>query len=132
MKMEDGNKLKRLQTSHVYLHLKGNILRNIPAHSIFKKLGKTNYCIGKQLKFMSLTKLKLTKEIVFLTLASEEARDLLLDCGLTYNREIIKVSVTRDNEANNTLETQGTTLIGDNLPQNESQTTIVRLSRGYL
>lgn len=68
------------------------------------------------------------KDFTFLTLATDEARDNLLKCGLIYNWEKIKVSITRYNEVGTTLELRiSKTLIAHNLPEKEAQTTIMKI-----
>ena len=45
---------------------------------------------------MRLTKCDATKDFAFLTLISEEVRDVILKYGLVFQNEKIRVSITRD------------------------------------
>lgn len=70
---------------------------------------------------------KITKDFIFLTLATGEARDTLLAKGIVSNHEKIIISMTCDKEAWNPSEIRiSTTIVANNLPQKESQTSIVR------
>ena len=55
-----------------------------------------NYYKGQQLEFLTLTKLEVSKDYTFLTLATEEARDSTLEHDLVDNHEKLKVGVTHD------------------------------------
>ena len=137
MEMEDGEKVigkveKRYElvtkASNLCLHLKGETLRHESAFNIFEKLVHESYYIGKQHEFMSFTKPEVDKNYAFLTLTTEEARDTVLKDGLTYNHEKLQVSITRDRGASNPSELRiSTTLVANNLPQRETQTTITRV-----
>ena len=50
---------------------------------------------------MGLTKPELEKKFAFLTLATEEVRNVVLIEGLTYNNEKLLVSIPRDRNAGN-------------------------------
>ena len=76
---------------------------------------------------MGLTKPELDKNFVFLTFVTEEARDIVLHAGLTYNNEKLVVSIHRDRNAGNPSELRiSTTLVANNLPQRESQAVITK------
>jgi hypothetical protein len=96
MEMEDGEKVigkvekgyeLAIKARNLRLHLKGESLQHENAFDIFKAIAKESYYTGKQLKFMGLTKPELDKNFAFLTLTTEEARDLVLKDGLTFNHE---------------------------------------------
>ena len=56
-----------------------------------------------------------------------EARDLILQHGLLNNHEKLKVIIIHNQDANNLSELRiSTTLVVNNLPQKESQSSIVR------
>ena len=77
---------------------------------------------------MGLTKPEIDKNYSFFTLTTEEARDNVLNDGLAYNQEKLQVSITRDQGAGNPLALRiSTTLVANNLPQRETQTTISRV-----
>lgn len=80
------------------LHLKGDTLRDNYAHTIFQEIIIENYYM-KQIKFLTLTKLELMKVFAFLKLATKQARNTLLACGIAYDLEKIKVRITRDKRA---------------------------------
>lgn len=124
-KVEKGYELVT-QARNLRLHLKGDTLRDIHAHSLFRTLVRESYYEGKQHEFMSLTKPDATKDFAFLTLLSEETRDTILTQGLHYHHEKIRVSITRGKEVTAPSELRiSTTLVANNLPQKESQTSIV-------
>ena len=76
---------------------------------------------------MGLTKPELDKNFVFLTLTTEEARDLIFKDGLTFNHKRLQINVTRDRGTGNPSEIRiSTILVANNLPQRETQTTIIR------
>lgn len=102
-KVEKGFELNT-KARNLRLHLKGDTLHNQPAHSIFQTIVYESYYEGKQIEFLNLTKPEITKDFVFLTLVSEEARDSLLSSGITYAHERIKVSITRDKDMGNPSE----------------------------
>lgn len=55
-------------------------------------------------------------DFAFLTLATEEARDGILENGFTYNYEELKVSITHNQEADNpSVLRLSTTLVANNL-----------------
>jgi hypothetical protein len=136
MEMEDGEKVigkvekgyeLATKARNLRLHLKGESLRYENASNIFEAITRESYYTGKQLEFMGPTKPELDKNFAFLTLTTEEARDLVLKDGLTFNHEILQVSVTRDRGNGNPSELRiSTTLVANNLPQRESQTAITR------
>ena len=136
MEMENGEKViakvekgfeLATKARNLRLHIKGNTLRDDAAHVIFKELVRERYYAGKQLEFLTLTKPDPEKDFAFLTLATEEARDAILEGGLKYKYEKLHVNIPRDREAGNSSELRiSTTLVVNNLPQKESQSTIVK------
>lgn len=72
MKMEDGEKivgkmekeldLSSLKQRNLHLHLKGDTLHDTAAHALFNTIVRDSYYEGKELKFLALTKLELTKD----------------------------------------------------------------------
>ena len=67
------------------------------------------------------------KDYTFLTLVIEEAIDLILEHGLLYNNEKLKVSITQNMDLDNLSELCiSTILIVNNLLQKESQFAIVK------
>lgn len=87
--VEKGIKLLT-NVQNLWLHIKGNTLCDHIAHSAFNTLVCESYYGGQQLEFLTLTKLKVSKTYVFLTLATEEVRDLILEYGLLYNHKKLK------------------------------------------
>ena len=136
MEMEDGDlvigKVEKgfelvTKASNLRFHLRGESLRHEHAFNVFKAIVRESYYTGRQLEFMGLTKPELDKNFAFLTLTTEDARDLLLKDGLTFNHERLQVSVTRDRGTGNPSELRiSTTLVANNLPQRELQTTITK------
>jgi hypothetical protein len=136
MTMDDGErvigkveKCYELATKarNLRLHLKGETLRHKHAFDIFEAIVREIYYAGKQHKFMGLAKPELERDFSFLTLTTEEARDLVLKEGLTFNHEKLQVSITRDRGASHPSELRiSTTLVANNLPQRKSQTAITR------
>ena len=136
MEMEDGALVigkveKRFElatkASNLRLHLKGESLRHEHAFNVFEALVRESYYTGSQLEFMGLTKPELDKNFAFLTLTTEDARDLILKDGLTFNHEKLQVSAPRDRGTGNASELRiSTTLVANNLPQRETQTTITK------
>ena len=110
------------------LHLKGEAIRNNMALDILRNLD--SYCNGREVEILSLTKLGVEKDFAFITLTAEEARDNILNNGLTFQSERLKVSITKDKDTGNPLELRiSTTLVVNNLPQRESQSTITNFSQ---
>ena len=125
-KVEKGYELAT-KAHNLRLHLKGETLRHEHAFNIFETIVRESYYNGKQHEFMGLTKPELDKNFAFLTLTTEEARDIILKDGLTFNHEKLQVSVTWDRGSGNPSELRiSTTLVANNLPQRETQTTITR------
>lgn len=76
---------------------------------------------------MDIDKLELDKDVAFLTLAFEEARDTILEHGSIHNNEKLKVSIIHDRKTDNPSKLHiSTTLLVNNLPQKESQSAIVK------
>lgn len=74
-----------------------------------------------------LSKLEVSQDYTFLTLATEEARVSILEPNLLYNHEKLKVSVAYDHDVSNPSDLYiNTTLIVNNLPQKVSQVVIVK------
>ena len=105
MKMEDGErtigKVEKgyelaTKACNFRLHLKGETLRHEHAFTIFESLVHESYYNGHQHEFMGLAKPEIDKNFAFLTLTTEEARDIVLKEGLAYNNERLQVSITRD------------------------------------
>ena len=96
---------KRLELAadacNMRLHVKGEMLRGETIHNVFKTVVRESYCDMFQHKFLTLTKLEDMKDFTFLTLAMEEAMDALLQGGIAYNHEKLKVSVLRDKHSRN-------------------------------
>lgn len=113
---------------NIWFHIKGDILCDHIVHSIFYTLVWESYYGGQQLEFLTLTKPELLKDCTILVIvATKEARDSVLQHGLLYNHEKLKVNVIRDWDTNNLSEIHITrTLVVNNLPQKESQAIIVR------
>ena len=136
MELEDGDLIidkieKRFElatkASNLRLHLKGESLRHEHAFNVFETIVRESYYTGRQLEFMGITKSKMDNNFAFLTLTTEEARDYILQDGLAFNHEKLQVSVTRDRGIGNPELRISTTLLANNLPQKETQTTITKI-----
>ena len=99
-KVEKGFELVT-KARNLRIHLKGETLRHELASTIFDSLVRESYYNGLQHEFMGLTKPELEKKFAFLTLATEEVRNVVLIEGLTYNNEKLLVSIPRDRNAGN-------------------------------
>ena len=99
-KVEKGFELVT-KARNLRLHLKGETLRHECASIIFDSLVRESYYNRSQHEFMGLTKPELDKNFVFLTFATEEARDIVLRKGPTYNNEKLLVSIPRDQNVGN-------------------------------
>ena len=109
------------------LHLKGESLRNNTAIDILRTLMREAYYDGREVEFLSLTKSDVKRDFAFVTLTTEESRDDILNNGLNYHSERLKVSITKDKDADNLSELRiSTTLVANNLPQRESQSSITK------
>ena len=85
------------------------------------------YYDGRELEILSLTKSDNDKDFAFITLTTEEAREDILNNGLIYHSERLKISATKDKDAGNPSELMiSTTLVANNLPQRESQSAITK------
>jgi hypothetical protein len=125
-KVEKGFELIT-KARNMRLHLKGEALRNNTAMDILRSLMKDSYYDGREVEILSLTKSDTDKDFAFITLTTEEARDDILNNGLTYHSERLKVSITKDKDAGHPSELRiSTTLVANNLPQRESQSTIIK------
>ena len=66
------------------------------------------------------------QRFLIFTLISKETRDVIFKYGIGLQHEKIEVSMTRDKESTAPSELRiSTTLVANNLPQNETQTSIV-------
>ena len=67
------------------------------------------------------------KDFAFITLTTEEARDDVLNNGLTFESERINVSITKDKDLGNPSELRiSIILVSNKLSQKESQSTITK------
>lgn len=72
-----------------------------------------------------LTKANFDRDFAFITLTTEEAKTDLLNNGITYHSERLKVSLTKDKDVGNPSELRiSTTLVASNLPQRAPQSVI--------
>ena len=136
MEMEDGERVigkvekgfeLTSKARNLRLHIRGETLRHTQASQVFEEIVRESYYTGRQHEFMGLTKPELDKTFAFLTLTTEDARDLVLNEGLTFNHEKLQVSITRDRGAGNPSELRiCLTLVANNLPQRESQASITK------
>ena len=125
-KVEKGFELI-IKTKNMRLHLKGETLRNHKAVDILRTLMRDAYYDGREIEILSLTKSDTERDFAFITLTTEEAKEDVLQNGLTYHSERLKVSLTRDKDLGNTSELKiSTTLVTHNLPQREAQSTITK------
>ena len=125
-KVEKGFELMS-KARNLRLYIKGETLRHVHAAQVFEDIVRESYYTGRQQEFMGLTKPELDKTFAFLTLTTEEARDIVLSDGLTFKHEKLHVSVTRDRGTGNPSELRiSTTLVANNLPQRESQASITK------
>ena len=137
MELEDGVKtIKKVEKGYelvtkarnLRLYLKGETLRHELASTIFESIVHESYYNGAQLEFMGLSKPVLDKDFAFLTLTTEETRDVILKEGLAYSNEKLLVSVTHDRNVGNPSELRiSTTLVANNLLQQESQANITKV-----
>ena len=108
------------------LHLKGDSLRNNSAMDILRDLMRDFYYDSREVEILSLTKFKDDKDFAFITLITEDAREDILRNDLFYHSERLRVSATKDKDNGSTFDLRiNTTLVAHNLPQRESQSTIV-------
>jgi hypothetical protein len=123
-KVEKGFELIT-KARNMRLHLKGEVLRDHSATDILRSILRDVYYDGREIEILSLTKSDIDKDFAFITLTTEEARADILNNGLTYHSERLKVSATKDKGMGNPSELWiSTTLVANNLPQRESQSTI--------
>ena len=119
-KIEKGYELGT-KARNLRVHLKGEILRHVEAFIIFESLVQESYYMGHQHEFMGLTKPEFDRNFAFLTFTTEEARNIVLKEGLTYNNERLQVSIPRDRGVGNPSELRiSTTLVANHLPQRET------------
>jgi hypothetical protein len=110
------------------LYVKGETLRHAHTSQVFEEIVRESYYAGRQHEFLGLTKPEIDKTFAFLTLTSEEARDTVLNEGLSFKHKKLQVSVTRDRGTGNPSELRiSTTLVANNLPQRESQASITKV-----
>jgi hypothetical protein len=115
------------------LHLKGEVLRDHTAADIFRSIMRDSYYDGREIEIHSLTKSDGTKDFAFIMLTTEEVRKDILNNGLTYHNERLKVSATKDKGVNNPSELKiSTTLVATNLPQRESQSVIIKSLKKFM
>ena len=125
-KVEKGFELVT-KVKNMRLHLKGEAIRNNIALDILRNLMQRSYYDGREIEILSLTKAGVEKDFAFITLTAEEAREDILNNGLTFQSERLKVSITKDKDSGNPSELRIiTTLVANNLPQRESQSTITK------
>ena len=125
-KVEKGFELIT-KAKNMRLHLKGATLRGSMAIDILRTLMSESYYEGREVEILLLTKADEEKDFAFLTLTTEEAREEILTNGLTYHSKKLKVSITKDKDIGNLSELRiSTTLVANNLPQCESQSTITK------
>ena len=125
-KVEKGFELIT-KARNMRLHLKGGALRDHTAIDILRSIMRDSYYDGREIEILSLTKSDTDKDFAFITLTTEKAREDILTNGLTYHSERLKVCVTKDKDTGNPSELRiSTTLVANNLPQRESQSTITK------
>ena len=125
-KVEKGFELIT-KAKNMRLHLKGEALRNNSAVDILRSLMGESYYDGREIEILSLTKSEVERDFAFITLTTEEARTEILTNGLIYHSERLKVSITKDKDMGNISELRiSTTLVANNLPQREAQSTITK------
>ena len=123
-KVEKGFELIT-KARNMWLHLKGEVLRDHSATDILRSIIRDVYYDGRELEILSLIKSDIDKDFVFITLTTEEARDDILNNGLIYHSKRLKVCATKDKGMGSPSELRiSTTLVANNLPQRESQSTI--------
>ena len=116
------------KAKNMRLHLKGETIRNNTAVDILRTLVREFYYDGREVEILSLTKSDIENDFAFITFTMEESRDDILHRGLTYHSERLKVSITKDKDSGNFSELGiSTTLVANNLPQMESQSTITKV-----
>lgn len=94
---------------------------------IIRNLIRDFYYDGREVEILSLTKSDDDKDFAFITLTTEDAREDIIRNGLTFHSERLKVSATKDKDTGNTLDLKiSITLVVNNIPQRESQSTIVK------
>ena len=88
MEMEDGERVigkvekgfeLTSKARNLRLHIRGETLRHTQASQVFEEIVRESYYTGRQHEFMGLTKPELDKTFAFLTLTTEDARDLVLN-----------------------------------------------------
>ena len=125
-KVEKGFELIT-KVKNMRLHLKGETIHNHEAVDILRTLMRYAYYDGREIEILSLTKSDTERDFAFTTLITEEAREDVLRNGLTYHSERLMVSLTKDKDIGNSSELKiSTTLVANNLPQRESQSTITK------
>ena len=85
-KVEKGFELIT-KAKNMRLHLKGEALRNNSAIDILRTLMRDSYYDGREVEILSLTKADIERDFAFITLTTEEAKEDLLNNGLTYHSE---------------------------------------------
>lgn len=101
MDMEDGEKVigtvekgfELITKAHnLCLHINNVTVCVNYAHTIFQDIFKESYYIGKTFEFLTLTKLGFIKDVVFLTLATKEARGTLQNHEIFYHHDKVKLT----------------------------------------
>ena len=125
-KVEKGFELIT-KAKNMRLHIKGSTLWGSTSLDILRTLMSESYYEGREIEILSLTKSDEERDFAFLTLTTEEAKEDILRNGLIYRSEKLKVSITKDKDIGNISELRiSTTLVANNLPQRESQSTITK------
>jgi hypothetical protein len=109
------------------LYIKGETLRHEHASQVFEEIVRKNYYTVRQHEFLGLTKPELDKTFAILTLTTKEARDIILNEGLSFKHEKLHVSITRDRGPDNPSKLRiRTTLVANNFSQRKSQASITK------
>ena len=125
-KMKNGFELIT-KAKNMRFHLKDTILRGSTAIDILRTLMSESYYEGREVEILSLIKSDEDKDFAFITLTTKETRNDIFTNGLLYRSEKLKISITKDKNVGNILELRiSTTLVANNLPQGESQSTITK------
>ena len=110
----------------MHVHLVGDWLRDHTANKILKSHMRECYYDGQEVKILSLTKPNITQNFAFLALTTKEAWNNLLTNRLNFYNEKLKVNILKDKDTGIHLSKLriSTTLVANNLPQQESQSTM--------
>ena len=102
-KVEKGFELVT-EAKNMRLHLKGKALRTNTAIDILRTLMRESYYDGRKIENLSFTKSDVEKDFAFITLTTKESKDDILNNGLIYHSERLKVSITKDKDTGNLSE----------------------------